>query len=109
MLVECYQTTDQGLLLHVRLTPKSSKDCLEGIDETADGKHHLKVRVRALPDKGKANKALIAFLAKQLSVAKSEISLVSGATSRHKILKFDGDSAHQTALIQQLETLTAEE
>ncbi|MBP1852271.1 uncharacterized protein (TIGR00251 family) [Rhizobium halophytocola] len=57
----------------------------------AAGETHLKVRVAAAPEKGKANKALIALLAKSLKTAKSGISLISGDTSRQKILRIDGD------------------
>ena len=51
----------------------------------------LKARVTAVPEKGKANKALIVLIAKSLGIAKSSIDLVSGDTSRKKILRIDGD------------------
>jgi hypothetical protein len=44
----------------------------------------IKIRIQAPPDKGKANKALIDFLAKRWGVPKSAIAIVSGATSRLK-------------------------
>ena len=44
-----------------------------------------------VPEKGKANKALIALIAKSLAVAKSSVSIASGDTSRKKILRIDGD------------------
>ncbi|MBB4168327.1 hypothetical protein FHX09_002166 [Rhizobium sp. BK538] len=57
----------------------------------AEGKSHLKVRVTAVPEKGKANKALVALVAKSLGVAKSSVRIASGDTSRKKILRIDGD------------------
>ncbi|QWW67548.1 DUF167 domain-containing protein [Rhizobium sp. WYJ-E13] len=56
----------------------------------------------AVPEKGKANKALIALIAKSLGIAKSSVDLVSGDTSRKKILRIDGDPED---LIRKLETL----
>ncbi len=64
----------------------------------------LKARVTAVPEKGKANKALIALVAKSLGIAKSSIDLVSGDTSRKKILRIDGDPED---LIGKLERLLA--
>lgn len=80
-----------GLALTVRLTPKSAGDRLEGVAHLADGRAVLKVRVRALPEAGAANDALIRLLAKTLSVPLSTISLASGATARLKVLMLKGD------------------
>ncbi len=44
----------------------------------------LKVRLNAVPEKGKANEELIAFLAKTWKLPKSSLSIQSGLTSRHK-------------------------
>lgn len=77
--------------LTVRLTPNGGRDAIDGFETAADGEEHLKVRVRAVPEKGKANQALIAFLAKALGVAKNRISLLSGDTQRKKILRIETD------------------
>ncbi|HXV31942.1 MAG TPA: DUF167 domain-containing protein [Sinorhizobium sp.] len=77
--------------LTVRLTPNGGRDAIDGFEMAADGEEHLKVRVRAVPEKGKANQALIAFLAKALGVAKNRISLLSGDTQRKKILRIEAD------------------
>lgn len=53
----------------------------------------LRVRVNAVPDKGKANAAVAALLAKALGVPKSAVSVVSGETSRMKTLEVVGDGA----------------
>jgi uncharacterized protein (TIGR00251 family) len=80
-----------GIDLHVRLTPKSSRDALEGVETRADGARALKARVRAVPEDGKANDALISLVAKSLKVPASRVRLTSGATSRQKTLFLEGD------------------
>jgi uncharacterized protein (TIGR00251 family) len=77
--------------LTVRLTPSGGRDAIDGFETAADGEEHLKVRVRAVPEKGKANAALVAVLAKALGLAKNKVSLVSGDTQRKKILRIDAD------------------
>lgn len=61
----------------------------------ADGSHHLKIRVRAIPDKGAANAAVIKLLAKALGVSKSALELVSGHTARVKTVRVCGLSRAQ--------------
>jgi uncharacterized protein YggU (UPF0235/DUF167 family) len=82
-----------GIELHLRLTPKSSREALDGPEIRDDGACVLKARVRAAPEDGKANAALIALLAKQLKIPASRITLASGATSRQKTLFVEGDAA----------------
>lgn len=79
------------VLLAVRLTPNGGRDAFDGVEVAADGLAHLKARVTAVPEKGKANKALVALLSKALKVPKSSISVASGETSRQKILRIEGD------------------
>jgi uncharacterized protein len=79
------------VLLAVRLTPNGGRDAFDGVEISADGLPHLKARVTAVPEKGKANKALIGLLAKALRVPKSCITVVSGESARQKILRIDGD------------------
>jgi uncharacterized protein len=82
-----------GLALAVRLTPKSSRDEIIGIEALADGRAVLKVKVRAVPEAGAANAALIRLLAKALGLAPSSLSLESGATSRVKTVHIAGAPA----------------
>lgn len=79
------------LRLAVRLTPNGGRDAVEGFETDAAGERWLKARVRAMPEDGKANKALIELLAKTLKQPKSAISFVSGETSRKKILRIEAD------------------
>ena len=50
----------------------------------------LQVRVAAPPVKGKANKELITFLSQLLGVSKSNLTIVKGHTSRHKVIAING-------------------
>lgn len=68
-------------MLAVRATPKASSDRIA----VEDGR--VRVWVTAPPDKGKANKAVIAAVAKVLGVPKSAVVLVRGEASREKLLR----------------------
>lgn len=73
---------DDHVRLAVRLTPNGGRDAIDGFESAAGGEEYLKVRVRAVPEKGKANQALISLLAQQFGIAKNRIALVSGDTQR---------------------------
>lgn len=90
------------LRLSVRLTPNGSRDSIDGIDTDADGNAFVKARVSAVPEDGKANKALIALLSKKLRVPKSSVSFLSGETARKKILRIDGDPEDLKAKLEAL-------
>jgi uncharacterized protein YggU (UPF0235/DUF167 family) len=67
-----------------------------------DGSAVLRVRVGAVPDKGKANAAVVALVAKALGVPKSAVSVTSGETARLKTLTITGDGVALAALIEAL-------
>lgn len=94
----------EGVEIFVRLTPKSARDALEGVDFRDDGACVLKARVRAVPEDGKANAALIALLAKTLKIPASRIKLAAGATARQKTLILGGDPEELFARLQKLES-----
>jgi uncharacterized protein (TIGR00251 family) len=79
-----------GVVIHARVTPKSSGDEIVGIERTADGLA-LQIRVRALPDKGQANNAVIALLAKWLGEAKSRFKVTTGTKARIKQVFVEGE------------------
>jgi len=86
----------RGAALAIRVTPRARRDEIVEVlpDQT------IKVRLTAPPLEGKANEALIEFLAKLLGVAKSRIKIVAGATGRDKLVSIiDMDSADAQALI----------
>jgi uncharacterized protein (TIGR00251 family) len=75
-----------GCIIAVRVTPRSSKPGIGCWKQGADGREELEVRVAAAPADGAANDAVVKLLAKVLDVSRSELSIVSGETSRHKRL-----------------------
>ncbi|QQR37720.1 DUF167 domain-containing protein [Devosia oryziradicis] len=99
---KCYRLSPGGLSLFVRVTPNGGRDAIEGVETRDDGTAVLRVRVSAVPDKGKANAAVVASLARALGVPKSAVSVVSGETARMKTLDVAGDGA---ALIEKLTAL----
>ncbi|HEY0301741.1 MAG TPA: DUF167 family protein [Rhizomicrobium sp.] len=94
------RVTGGAVLFHLRLTPKGGRDAVEGWIAGADGKEHLKARVGAPPEDGKANAALIALLAKTLDVPKSKIAIAAGETARLKTVAIQSTAP---ALVARLE------
>lgn len=85
-----WRQADACVIVRFRLTPKSSKDSVDGLETTAEGPA-FKARVRAVPEDGAANAALEKLVAGWLDVPKSTVSLVSGGKSRVKSLAIAGD------------------
>ena len=83
---------DGGLVLALRLTPKGGRDAIEGWVAGAGGLEHLKARVSAPPEDGKANAALIQLLAKALGLPKSAVRIAAGETARLKTVFIQSDS-----------------
>lgn len=81
----------RGARLRVRVTPKAKAAGIGGWRTDAAGEERLRVAVSAPPDKGKANGALVALLAKALGCAKSDIALIAGQTGRNKTLEIAGE------------------
>ncbi|HET6378682.1 MAG TPA: DUF167 family protein [Methylocella sp.] len=80
-----------GLLLSVRLTPKSPRDEITGVERLADGSAVLKVRVRAVPEQGKANEALLRLISSALRIPLADVRLKTGTSGRLKTLCIEGD------------------
>jgi uncharacterized protein len=91
------------LLLTIRLTPNSGADRIDGPRILSDGKAVLAARVRAIPEDGAANEALCKLIAKTADLPKSRVSIVSGHTSRVKIIRIEGDDAAIRAAIGMIE------
>ena len=70
--------------LRVMLNPGAGANRIDCMVETPDGSA-LKVRVTAIPEKGKANAALIKLLAKELGIAKGRFEVVTGPKDRRKV------------------------
>ena len=77
--------TKDGIVLAVKVIPKARKSEVVGWENGV-----LKVRLKAVPEKGQANDELVAFLADLLNIAKGRITLIRGHTSRQKQLLIAG-------------------
>lgn len=86
-----WSVTPDGLAIAIRLTPRGGRDALDGVETLADGRQVIKARVRAAPSEGEANTALIALLAKELAISRSQLSLTAGASARLKRIVVRGD------------------
>jgi hypothetical protein len=86
-----YAPTEGGVRLALRLNPRASRTGVDGVMQDAEGRLLLKLRLAAPPVDGAANTALIALLAKTLSLRKADIRIRSGETSRTKILHLSGE------------------
>jgi uncharacterized protein len=74
--------TPRGFLLDVKVTPRAARDEVLGIRAG-----RLLVKVTVVPEKGKANAAIVALLAKLAGTPKSAFDVVSGETDRSKVLR----------------------
>lgn len=101
-----WMPVDGGVLLNVRVTPKGGRDRIDGLVCDADGREFLGLRVSVPPAGGAANTAVIALLAGALRLPKRHVTLASGATSRVKRLRLDGDPA---AISARLDALTKDD
>lgn len=80
-----------GIAIRVRLTPRSQRDAVDGLEETPEGPA-LKARVRAVPESGAANEALERLVADWLGVPKSTVEVTAGGKSRLKTVTVAGSS-----------------
>lgn len=74
-------------LLQVKVIPNSSRTKIAGKFLDEKNQEYLKINLTAVPEDGKANEALIKFLAKELKISKSKIEIIRGETSRIKLLR----------------------
>jgi uncharacterized protein len=88
-----------GVILPVRLTPKSARDEIVGVEERG-GECVLKARVRAIPETGRANDALETLIARWLGVPPSTVGVAHGGRSRLKQVAVAGDAAALSRLIE---------
>lgn len=78
-------TAEKTVSLDLYIQPKASRDTICGLHGG-----ELKLTITAPPIEGKANKAVITYLAKLFGVSKSCVSIVSGLQSRHKRCSIEG-------------------
>ncbi len=89
------QAGDGSVILTLHIQPGAKKTEIVGLHGEA-----LKIRLAAPPVDGKANAALVAFLAKLCGVSRSDVALVSGESARAKRVRIVGAAAEAlTALV----------
>lgn len=81
---------DGGIVFTVKVVPASSRTTVCGLLDDM-----VKIKVSAAPEKGKANKCLVDFLAKQLGVKKNAVNIISGKTCAVKSVRVIGISIEQ--------------
>lgn len=86
-----FSADEDGVTLAVRVTPRASRTGLIGMHAMTDGRFALAIRIASPPAEGKANIALIDFLADTLGVARSAITLRTGTSARLKLVRISGD------------------
>lgn len=86
------QSADGRITLTLHIQPGAKKTEFAGLHGDA-----LKIRLAAPPVDGKANEALVKFLAEVLHLPKSAVTLKSGQTSRRKVLEVSGATAASIA------------
>ncbi|MBN9037234.1 MAG: DUF167 domain-containing protein [Rhizobiales bacterium] len=94
-----WRAASGGIDIAVRLTPKAAADRVDGVETASDGRPHLKARVRAVPEKGAANKALEKLVAAWLGVPASTVAVTAGATARLKTVRVSGNADALVAAI----------
>jgi uncharacterized protein (TIGR00251 family) len=77
----------------VHVTPRSARPGIGVWRAGSDGREELEVRVAEAPADGAANEAVVKLLAKALGISRSELSIISGAASRHKRIAIPFDLA----------------
>ena len=80
-----YRWDGADLILDCHLQPKASKDEFAGLHG-----ERLKIRLTAPPVEGKANAAVVAFVAERCGVAKNRVALIAGELNRHKRVAVQG-------------------
>lgn len=103
-MAACWRLVAGGAELRVRAQPGASREQVEGVGEDAAGQRFLKVRVWAIPEKGRANAAIETMLARALGVPKSAVTVATGKTQRIKSVRIFADQSIGAAL----EVLTGE-
>jgi uncharacterized protein YggU (UPF0235/DUF167 family) len=83
----------------VRVKPGARSTAIEGCLAGA-----LKVAVSAPPDRGRANEAVVTLLAAALGLPRASVTIVSGTTSRTKVVAVPLDPAAVRAILERLET-----
>lgn len=89
-----YGLEGEALLLTLHVQPGAKQSEIAGLHDDA-----LKIRLAAPPVDGRANEALLQFIAKCFAVAPRNVELVRGSQSRHKVVKVSGSKIEPESLL----------
>lgn len=95
--------TREGARFAVRVTPRASRTAITGVHGEG-AQAALKIALHAPPVEGRANDALIEFLADLFSVRRADIEIASGHHARTKVVMIRGKSAAAIATAIQMES-----
>lgn len=87
-----------GIRLNLHVKPGARRDAVIGMTAGSNGPQ-LEIAVRAVPDKGEANDAVLRLIASWLGLKRSDVCLASGGKSRYKTLDIDGNPATLARLV----------
>lgn len=87
-LAAALSDTKRGCLLKVKVKTSAGAFSITGIHDS-----EMAVTLKAVPEKGRANRELISSLSKALAVPRKRIGIARGAASRHKIVCFEDMTA----------------
>ncbi len=84
-----------GVIIDIQVMPNANKTQVDGLygEDGVASPVALKLRLKAPPVEGKANEALIKWLASQLDIARNSLELVRGQTSRRKQIRLSAETA----------------
>ena len=80
-----YSKAKDGIIIEVKVDPRSSRNEIVGAIEKI-----IRIKVTAPPVGGAANELLIGILAKEFDIRKSDVIIMKGESSRHKLIKLKG-------------------
>lgn len=98
-----WRSTATGIEIVVRVTPRGGRDAFDGVETLSNGKVVLRLKVRAAPDDGEANRAVEKLVASGLGVGRSRVRIAKGHTSRVKHITVDGEPS---LLLKKLQEMT---
>ena len=101
-----WEAVADGVLLHVRVTPKGGRDSIDGVGREGDGRLYRGARVPPPPQDGAATEAVRRLIAKQAGLPRSAVTGEAGELAREKRLRLTGDAVRLTAWLETTGTKT---
>lgn len=84
-----WETTTEGVRMRVHVSPRAARTTVTGLHG-----HAIKIRLQAPPVEGKANAALVAFVADTLGIPRATVEIIHGLNARDKVLAVRARAGH---------------